>query len=160
MAHADSLHLDEKYHKKVKSIDKIVSTLYDVISGEKGEERNWELFRYLYKDGADMIPSGLSKSGEYRLRYSDPEDYIKTSGPWLLENGFYEEEIHREVHQFGNIAHVFSTYQCFHSKKDKEPFMRGINSIQLIYDNSRWWVVNIFWAQESEENPIPEEFGG
>ena len=154
----DSIDLDKKYLKKVESLDAIIKTLYGVISGEKGEERNWELFQYLYKDGAKMIPSGEAKSGVYKMRYTTAEEYIESSGKWLFDNGFYEEEIHREVQQFGNIAHIFSTYQCFHSKKDKQPFMRGINSIQLIYDNTRWWVVNIYWAQENEKNPIPKEF--
>ena len=147
-----------KYLSKVESVDAIIETLYGVISGDKGEERDWELFRYLYQDGAQMIPSGMAKDSTYHLRYSDPEDYIENSGKWLLENGFHEEEIHRSVQQFGNIAQVFSTYHCFHTKKDKEPFMRGINSIQLIFDGTRWWVVNIYWAQESESNPIPTEF--
>lgn len=147
-----------KYAAKVASIDATIETLYSVISGDKGEERDWDLFRYLYQKGAQMIPSGMAKDSTYRLRYSDPEDYIENSGKWLLENGFHEEEIHRSVQQFGNIAQVFSTYQCFHTKKDKEPFMRGINSIQLIFDGTRWWVVNIYWSQESESNPIPPEF--
>lgn len=157
---SDSVNLDIKYHDKVNTLDHIVTTLYAVISGEKGEARNWELFHYLNTDGTQMIPTGEAKSGAYRLRYIKPEDYVKNSGKWLIENGFFEQEIHREVHQFGNIAQVFSTYECYHSKTDKKPFMRGINSIQLLYDNQRWWVVNIFWAQESEQNPIPKAYGG
>ncbi len=147
-----------KYLQKVESIDSIITTLYAVISGEKKEERNWELFRHLYKDGANMIPSGYARDSSYHVRYDTPDEYIESSGDWLIKNGFFENEIHREVQQFGNIAHVFSTYHCFHSSKDKKPFMRGINSIQLVYDGQRWWIVNIFWAQESEETPIPVEF--
>jgi len=36
--------------------------------------------------------------------------------------------------------------------------MRGINSIQLFYDGSRWWIVSIYWQQESPEYPIPEKY--
>ena len=36
--------------------------------------------------------------------------------------------------------------------------MRGINSIQLMNDGERWWIINIFWMQESEEHPIPEAY--
>jgi hypothetical protein len=38
------------------------------------------------------------------------------------------------------------------------PFARGINSIQLMNDGKRWWIINIYWMQESEENPIPEKY--
>ena len=149
-----------RYFQKVSSLDSILFNLYDVISGEAGEERNWDLFHYIFAEGAVMIPSGQGKDGIYKHKRMTPDDYVEHSGPILLEKGFIEEEIHREVQQFGNIAHVFSTYHCFSSKSDEEPFMRGINSIQLIYDNQRWWVVNIYWAQESESNPIPKKFGG
>ncbi len=86
------------------------------------------------------------------------DDYITVSGPWLVDNGFYEKEIHREVQVFGNIAQVFSTYECFHSKTDETPFMRGINSIQLLFDGQRWWIINIYWAQATAENPIPKAY--
>ncbi len=38
------------------------------------------------------------------------------------------------------------------------PFARGINSFQLLYDGSRWWVVTIFWQGESPDHPIPAEY--
>lgn len=146
------------YLQKVSSLDSIMTTLYDVISGEAGQARDWDLFRFLYKDGAHLIPTGQARDGSYRLRYDTPDDYIEKSGPYLLEHGFFEQEIHRETQQFGNIAHIFSTYQCFKSAKEKEPFMRGINSVQLIFDGTRWWIVNIYWAQESDTSPIPANY--
>jgi len=76
----------------------------------------------------------------------------------MLEKGFYENEIHRVTEQFGNIAHVFSTYECFHNKDDEKPFMRGINSIQLMFTGNRWQVISIYFTQETEEYPIPEKY--
>ncbi len=148
----------EKYLEKVQSMDSTLETLYGVISGEKGEERDWDLFRYLFKPDAKLIPSGKSKAGKYGVRYMTPDDYVNNSGSWLVENGFYENEIHRVENTFGNITQVFSTYESFHSKTDTEPFMRGINSIQLLNDGTRWWVINIYWTQESDDNPIPKEY--
>ena len=75
-----------------------------------------------------------------------------------MEHGFFEEELHRTTEEFGHMAQVFSTYQAFHGKSDLEPFMRGINSLQLLNDGHRWWVVNIYWAQETPGNPIPERY--
>ena len=143
---------------KVKTLDSTLKTLYDVISGEKGEERNWDLFKFLFKPNAKLIPTGKNKDNIYGLRYMSPDDYIKTSGKWLVENGFFEKEIHRKINTFGNITQVFSTYESYNSEKDEKPFMRGINSIQLLFDGNRWWVVNIFWSQETKDNPIPVEY--
>ena len=143
------------YLDKVQTLDSTLQTLYGVISGEKGEERDWELFKFLFKPKAMLIPSGKNKEGVYGLRYMTPNDYIESSGAWLVENGFFETEIHRSVQTFGNITQVFSTYESFRSKLDLAPFMRGINSIQLLNDGNRWWIVTIYWTQETKDNPIP-----
>ena len=146
------------YSAKVKTLDSTIEALYAVISGEKGQERDWELFKYLFRSDAKLIPTGKNKEGEIIARYMKPEDYIKSSGKWLVENGFFEKEIFRKTDGFGHIAQVFSTYESYKSEADEEPFMRGINSIQLQFDGNRWWVVNIFWTQETEQNQIPEAY--
>jgi len=146
------------YTTNVSTIDNTIASLYAVISGEKGVERDWNLFKFLFKPDAKLIPSWKNKEGIYEVRYLKPDDYIKSSGKWLVENGFFEKEIHRKVNTFGNISQVFSTYETFYSEADEEPFMRGINSIQLLNDGKRWWIVNIYWTQESNENPIPKQY--
>ncbi len=146
------------YQEKVATLDSTLETLYGVISGEKGEARDWDLFKFLFHAEARLIPSGKQKDGSTKARYLSPEDYIEASGQWLVENGFFEKEIHRSVNTFGNITQVFSTYESYRSEADETPFMRGINSIQLLNDGKRWWVVNIYWTQETPSNPIPEEY--
>ena len=146
------------YSKKVASLDSTIETLYAVISGDKGETRNWELFKYLFHKDAKLIPTGKNKEGIHNAAFMTPDDYIQRSGKWLVENGFHEVEIGRNVQTFGNISQVFSSYESFRSKNDKEPFMRGINSIQLLNDGTRWWIINIYWQQESKDNPIPEKY--
>ncbi|MFC0604505.1 hypothetical protein [Winogradskyella pulchriflava] len=146
------------YTKNVATLDSTIETLYSVISGDKGFERDWDLFKHLFHKNAKLIPTGKNKDEKTVARYMSPDDYIKTSGAWLVQNGFHEKEIHRTVQTFGNITQVFSTYESFRTKTDETPFMRGINSIQLLNDGERWWIINIYWMQESEENPIPKEY--
>ena len=57
-----------------------------------------------------------------------------------------------------DISHVFSTYDSRNSAAEKYPSARGINSIQLIYDNNRWWVISILWNGETEEDPLPQKY--
>lgn len=142
----------------VLSIDNTIKTLYSVISGEKGEQRNWKQFKHLFAPNAKLILAGEDESGDYKTHFMAPQDYIKTSGKWLVEHGFLEKEIHRKIEVFGNIAHVFSTYESYHSKTDEDPFMRGINSIQLFNDGKRWWIINIYWTNETRHNPIPRKY--
>ncbi|MAB48917.1 MAG: hypothetical protein CMC05_09830 [Flavobacteriaceae bacterium] len=146
------------YSKNVATLNSTIETLYTVISGDKGFERDWALFKYLFHKNAKLIPTGKNKEGKQIARYMTPDDYINSSGKWLVENGFHEVEINREVQTFGNITQVFSTYESFKNKDDDKSFMRGINSIQLLNDGERWWIINIYWMQETEENPIPEDY--
>ena len=145
------------YSKHVASIDSTVATLYAVISGDKGEARDWDLFKHLFYKDAKLIATGKYEKKQTTLRYMSSEDYIKFSEKWLMDNGFHELEIKRDTQTFGNIAHVFSTYEAYNSKDDDTPLIRGINSIQLFNDGKRWWIVNLYWNQESKEIPVPED---
>ena len=146
------------YPDKVQTLDSTLETLYGVISGEAGEKRNWELFKYLFTADAKLIPSRLGENGKMTYRTMTPDQYIETSGPWLEENGFFEKEIFRVSESFGSLVHVFSTYESYRSESDEEPFSRGINSIQLMKDADRWWIVNIYWRAESDDNQIPDKY--
>jgi hypothetical protein len=85
-----------------------------------------------------------------------PGDYIASSGPLLLDKGFHERELSRRVEQFGHIAQVFSSYEAHIVKDDHR--MRGINSIQLMNDGKRWWIVSLMWEAESDTLKLPAQF--
>lgn len=140
----------------VQSIDSVLAALYDVISGPPGP-RDWNRFHSLFIPGARLIAVRKMPDGTVRQRVLTPEDYEKASGAYFLKSGFFERGIHNTVDQFGQIAHVFSTYESRH-EKDAQPFARGINSIQLINDGKRWWVATILWDEERPDNPIPEKY--
>ena len=74
----------------------------------------------------------------------------------LMGKGFYEYEIARKVEEFGHVVHVWFTFESKYSKEDEKPYTRGINSIQLLNDQKRWWVMNIYWNKETDEFPLPE----
>jgi hypothetical protein len=143
----------------VASIDAIINAAYDGISGPAGKKRDWDRERSLYFPGARLIPT--AKPGEdvdLAPQILDIDGFIARVEPYFETSGFYEKEIARRVEQFGHIAHVWSTYESRHDESHREPFMRGINSIQLFNDGKRWWIVNIYWQQESGEDSIPEKY--
>jgi len=107
------------YSKDVSSESSIITALYEVISGESGEVRDWARFKNLF--GKDAL---------------------------------FEKELKHELVSFGTIAHVFSTYETRESKNG--PITnRGINSIQLFYDQNRYYIVNVFWCAESMGFALP-----
>ena len=74
----------------------------------------------------------------------------------VVKQGFFETEIHRVTRSFGNITHVFSTYEM-RQKQDGPVIGRGVNSLQLYHDGARWWIASVTWDDEREGNPIPRE---
>jgi hypothetical protein len=148
----------EVNEEAVKTLDNIISTLYTTVSGNKTQERNWELFRYLCHKDAKLIYFSKTKSGEDIIRYMTQDEYISSASEHFSNSDFFEREIHRTVNTFGPITQVFSTYESLKSEKADTPFTRGINSIQLLNDGKRWWLINIYWTGESETNPIPKQY--
>ena len=140
----------------VSSPDAIINALYDAISGPAGK-RNWYRIRSLYLDGARLIPIGKRVHKEGELRVMSIDEWIEDVTDYFAETDFYEKEVVRKTHRFGNILQAFSTYEA-REDAEGDPVARGINSIQLLQHESRWWIVTVFWDNESEDNPIPEEF--
>ena len=143
----------------VNSVNAILTALYSVISGPKGQPRDWDRMRSLFLPSARLIPARAVKDSAHAdALLLSIDDYIARSSGTMTTNGFFERGIRNEVQQFGNIAHVWSTYESRHNADDATPFARGINSIQLLKDGDRYWIVNIFWDAESPTNPIPAKY--
>jgi hypothetical protein len=115
--------------------------------------RDWDRLRSLFIPGGRLIPTGIRPNGGTGMRLLDVNDYIAVTGPVLERIGFREREISRRVDEYGHIAHVFSTYEG-RGEADSAP-TRGINSIQLVNDGTRWWVVSVYWAAETRGAPHP-----
>jgi hypothetical protein len=141
----------------VSSVNSILAALYDVISGPAGQPRDWNRFRSLFVPDARLIPTRHAKTGNGAdvVPYT-PEQYQERATP-ALAKGFFERGIHNSTESFGNIVQIFSTYESRHTK-DGKPFQRGINSIQLLKDGNRYWIVTILWDGETADAPIPAKY--
>jgi hypothetical protein len=138
----------------VKSVDAIMHAVYDVISGPAGD-RDWNRFRSLFVPEARLTSAvAPRKPGDPAIRLLTVDDYVSKAGSYFKTSAFYESAIVNRVQTFGNITQVFSSYGSRHAPGEK-PFTRGINSMQLFYDGSRWWVLSILWDEESPSNPLP-----
>ena len=140
----------------VASIDAIITASYDVISGPAGD-RDWDRERSLFHPDSRHIPTIRNQTWGSTPQVQDVEAFIQRASPFFAGNGFYEYEIARQTQRYGDIAHVFSTY-AWSREKDGPVGGRGINSFQLVFDGTRWWILSVFWSQESAAHPIPEEY--
>lgn len=136
-------------------LNQAVLNLYAVISGPAGQARDWDEFRGMFTEDAVMGQCLKQPNGNVVYQGFTPKDYVERSGPWLEENGFFEIETDREVKRFGQMAHVWTTYEARRTAEG-EVFMRGINSVQMVnMGEAGWKIRSIFWNPETPENPLP-----
>ena len=72
------------------------------------------------------------------------DDYYGENAP--REEGFWEWETDRVTSRSGNMVHVWSSYATARTEGG-EPYARGVNSVTLFYDGTRWWVMG--WMFDS-----------
>ncbi|MEQ8424922.1 MAG: hypothetical protein RIA63_09430 [Cyclobacteriaceae bacterium] len=136
----------------VATLDGIIKAYYEVVSGPKGPKQT-ERDKSLHHAYANVMVTGVTMTGERFLRMMTlPEFHANTP-----QDAFYEKEIHRITETFGNVTHVWSTYE--YTDQLNGPIMgRGINSIQLYNDGERWWILGWVYDSERKSNPLPEKY--
>lgn len=140
----------------VASVDSLIKAFYEVISGPAGQPRQWARDRTLYAPGVRFVSIEV-ENGKPRPVVMDHQTYVDRVDRGFVRGGFFEREIHRVERRFGNMAHVYSTYEWKTAEGGKVEG-RGINSIEMYYDGGRWWIASVVWEDERADNPIPKEF--
>lgn len=138
----------------------VVEGYYEVLS--KSEEEKWlddqraKELRSLLASEADIIMTGRSQGGVPNNKVLSLEAFTAI-GRSTSNEPFYQAQVHAVTERFGDIVHVFSTYENRRSPNGK-PFARSINSFQLWHDGDRWWIMNIMTHQQRNGKPIPTRY--
>jgi hypothetical protein len=142
----------------VGSIEGLLTAFYESTSGPAGQARDWDRLRSLCSPVTRFVASRPMGDGRAAVFTLTVEDFIQHNRTYFEKGGFFEHDVARRIERFGNIAHVWSTYESRRSEREAKPYSRGIYSIQLLHDGEAWSIVSIFWDHEREDNPIPEEY--
>lgn len=142
--------------KDVATIDGIMNASYKVVSGEAGDFRAWERDLSLHNPNA-VYSFQEEVNGRLQQVSMSLKDFHKETDTMVAKTAFYEAEINREVRVFGNIAHVWSTYET-RLVKNGPVVRRGINSVQLYYSENRWWIISWTFDKERGTIKIPQTF--
>lgn len=145
---------------EVERIRRVVTGIYECISGDAGVARDWARMQSLMTEDAKLMAIVPPRGGEDGVgRVVMTLDEYRTNATRMFEErGFHEREVTARVERYGHVAHVFSTYESRWTLEDPEPFDRGINSIQLVRTGDDWRVVSILWDSERTGGPIPATY--
>ena len=146
------------------TIEGVMTELYAAVTREPGKPFAWDRLRGIALPGAIMVPQARQRGGN--LQPMSVDEFITwIDNGWRTvigtpnDRGFFERQLKLVVHQYGDIAMAFTTYE-------KGPYTprtiqgRGINTVQLVRKDGRWWLASIAWDEENTAGPLPAEYGG
>ena len=140
----------------VSTLDGIIRAYYEVVSGPDGQPRQVERDRSLHHPEASVALAGRNDQGEPYLRKMTLAEYHQMSES-AGNPAFWEKEIHRLTSTFGQITHIWSTYEWW--DEENGPVRgRGINSIQIYHDGNRYWITSWIYDSERPDNPLPSVY--
>lgn len=140
----------------VASIDGLMRAFYEVVNVSPDQPRQWGRDRTLYSPWIRFLATSIGADGRPRVDVWSHQDYVNQTEP-LVRRGFAEREIHRRTRVYGAIAHVDSTYETELASPSGPQRSRGVNSIEMVFDGQRWWIVSVIWMSESPQAPLPAE---
>ena len=146
---------DEARPEDVTTIDGIMDAYYEVVSGPAGVERQWARDRSLHHPEAQVAIVRGGDNGSAELRIMTLSEFHGPPGP--AQNAFYEFEINREVRRHGANAHVWSTYE-WRSEENGPARGRGVNSIQMFYDGTRWWITEWMYDGRTDAPAVQDAY--
>ena len=142
------------------TIDGTIDALYESVSFGPGEECNWDRLRLILLPEAIFIQPAARgekrKVIDIESFFADFREFIATSPAKDL--GFHESIAARRTDRFGDVAHSYVIFEPRFDPKSEEALGRGLDSVQLIRIDGRWWVVSITTEFERGENVLPARF--
>jgi hypothetical protein len=137
------------------TLDDLIKALDDAVSGPANKDR--ACFRALFLPDAHLMPIVKSKDdGSFAPRILTVQGWIDA----VAKRGsavFYEKQVKVSTETYGHEAHLWSTYET-RSTPDGKADVRGINSIQAVFDGQRWKVISILWQAETPDDPVPGKY--
>ena len=144
-----------KYANDWRSPEAIVDALYQTISAGPGEQRDWDRFRELFFDNAEMLMS-IETPGFSGILASDIDTIVIQTEQAYGKTGFYELELNKQIELYGNMASVYSSFEVKYKASDKQPLMKGLNHFQLLFDGDRWWIISNISTIDNKQNKVSE----
>lgn len=129
-------------------IGAVIDEMYAMISGPAGP-RDWSRQANSFLPEARQVRTFVDDAGRPAMLAMGLDEYSSNVTPFFDTNPFYEVEIDRRIDVFGNMAHVWSTYEARTAPYGASPERRGVNSIQLFRHADRGWrIISMIWDNE------------
>jgi hypothetical protein len=140
-----------------KTPEAVVAAMYQTISADAGQARDWDRFRALFAKGA-QLSIAVQSSAAKGIMSMGVEDLVAQTDAGYGATGFHETALVTKVETYGLMASVTSSYEVRLQHDAAKPLMRGMNHFQLLNDGERWWIVSNVGVVETPQAPLPQNF--
>ena len=136
-----------------------VEAFFQTISAPKGGKLDQQRLQSLFEpSGRIAIPFNRAPGKLTEVLLMSPAEYALRSDQATAMEGFFDRVLAMHEARYGEIAQVFASYASRKSLDDPAPFVRGMKSFELVQRNSHWYITQVSWTRETQDNLIPEVF--
>jgi hypothetical protein len=132
------------------TLDELTKALDEAVSGPGNKDRT--CLRELLLPGARLTPV-LKASGNVAPRNLTVDEWIKAVAKRGSQE-MYERQMKVNKQEYGHMAGLWSEYEI-RPTPDGKATQHGVNSIQAVYDGSRWRVLAVLWETEATAGAAP-----
>jgi hypothetical protein len=136
------------------TLDELTRALDAAISGPGNGDRT--CLRDIILPEARLMPIRRTEDGSFAPRMLTLDDWIDAVAKRGGE-AFYEVQVKVKSEQYGHFAHLWSTYEIRPTPNGKAT-VTGINSMQAVFDGTRWRVLSVLWEPDTTAGPVPEKY--
>ena len=139
----------------VSSVDAIIKASYEALSGAP-DKLDLQRFKSLFAPDTRLATAKDDENGKPTYSLRSVDEFLAAVA--LRKLAMVEREIARRTETYENMVQVWSTYDLITDDNGVQRHQRGINSILLVYDGQRWWIVGAIWRNEVPGKPVPEKY--
>ncbi len=140
-----------------RQIRALTDELCAIVSGGKGEPRDWDRFEQLFLPDARLTVARPVADGSTRLRSFTPQQFVAMASRSSQQQGFHELPMVTQVLQFGAVAVAFSSYVA-RTEPAGEAIFSGVNAYLLVATDSGWRIASLAWADEHDDLRLPADW--
>jgi hypothetical protein len=135
------------------NIDEVIAAMYGMLCFEPGQRPDWSRQSEIYAGGARLVRVNDDGVFEFDI------DSFRLNLESMIDSGalpsFWEGEIWRETHRFGDVAHVLSGYETRQTRNG--PLLsRAVKSIQFFERDGAWRISAMMWRKDGRTVRIPD----
>jgi len=140
---------------ELQSAEGVVRELYRLVCMPVGGKTDWEQVRNLFIPEAVIVLRVSREASSTFTVQGWIDDFVAfNTKARSSERGFEEKIVRMSPMVFRDIAHVLVLYEARMLDWSK-PAQPGVDSIELVRRDGRWWIAAITNDIPNEENPVP-----